>query len=68
MQIDVEPGQPLEIDMISQFTRTATAGEYELVFIDENNNRLSDPVTVNFLFTLQGNNKLEVVKFSHESN
>lgn len=68
MQIDVEPGQPFEIDIISQFTRTATAGEYELVFIDENNNRLSDPVTVNFLGTLQGTTTLEVVKFSPESN
>lgn len=63
VMLDVLPGQELEIDMVNQFTRTIEAGEYDLVFIDTNNKKLSDPVTVNYLGTLPGETSVELVEF-----
>lgn len=67
LQIDVEPGQTVDIDMISEFTRSSAAGDYDFVFIDDNNNILSDPVPVKYLGTPLSTG-IELVKFEPESS
>lgn len=68
MQIDVEPGTPLEIDIISEFTRSTTVGDYDFVFIDASDNIVSEPVSVKYLGNLTSKGSIEIISFEPEAS
>ncbi len=68
LQIDVEPGQQLEIDMVSELSGSAPAGDYDFVFIDAGNKAVSDPIEVKFMGKPNSTTSIEIVSFAPESN
>ncbi len=66
IQLDVVPGEPLEIDYVSQFTRSIPAGEYDFYFMDENAKPVSSPVRVNYLGS-SGSTTIELADFAAAS-